>query len=365
MSAAARLTALDVFRGATIAGMILVNNPGGGKTFAPLLHAEWHGCTPTDLIFPFFLFIVGVAIPFAFASRLARSGGDRWPLYRQIARRVVILFALGLFLNWFRLTSIDWSTVRIPGVLQRIAVVYGLAALAYLWLSPRWRGWLTAALLVGYAWLLAGDLSPQGNLPFAIDHAVLGNHTWRLSPGPGDPEGLLSTLGALATALLGLFAGDWLRTERTAHEKLTGLFVWGSTGMLAGWAWAPFLPWNKMLWTSSYVLWTGGLAAVGLGLTMYWVDVRGKTAWARPFEIFGTNAVAAFFGSTLMAKLGYQIQWVTDAGESTTLQRFLFTRLVDPLLPDYWASLVWALAYVLLWLGLMGVMWRRRWFWRV
>ncbi|HEY4593065.1 MAG TPA: heparan-alpha-glucosaminide N-acetyltransferase domain-containing protein [Thermoanaerobaculia bacterium] len=182
-----RLVSLDVFRGATIAGMILVNDAGDwNKTYAPLLHAEWNGWTPTDLIFPFFLFIVGVAIPYAFAGRLERSGGDRGPLHRQIVRRTLILFALGLFLNWFPFYTVNWPAARIPGVLQRIAVVYLIAALAWLHLGPRSRMVLTFFLLAGY-WLAmvlipvpghgAGDLSPDGNLAGWLDHLVLGRHT--------------------------------------------------------------------------------------------------------------------------------------------------------------------------------------------
>ena len=169
-----RLGSLDVFRGATVAAMILVNNAGDwDKTYSPLLHAEWHGWTPTDLIFPFFLFVVGVAIPYAFAGRLQRSGGDLGPLHRQIVRRAAILFALGLFLSWFPFYTVDWSVARIPGVLQRIAVVYLVAAFAWLHLGPRSRALLALILLAGY-WLAmmfvpvpghgAGNLSPEGNL---------------------------------------------------------------------------------------------------------------------------------------------------------------------------------------------------------
>lgn len=355
-----RLHSLDVFRGMTIAGMILVNNPGGGRTFPQLLHAEWHGCTFTDLIFPFFLFIVGVAIPYALGK------GERGQLLGKVARRVAILFALGLFLNWFRLSAIDWSVARIPGVLQRIAIVFGLAALAFLYLGKRGRLVLTAVLLAGYWLLLAGgDLSPQSNLAAVVDHAVLGNHTWRLAPGPGDPEGILSTLGALATALLGVFAGEWLRTSQAMAEKLAGLFFWGSLGMAAGWALSGLLPWNKNLWTPTYVLWTGGLAAVVLAVTLELVDVRGYRAWAKPFEIFGTNAIFAFAGSTLLAKLGYQIKWLDGAGQSVTLQSFVFRSTFEPWLPERFASLAYASSYLLLWLGLTWLLYRRRWFLRV
>ena len=265
----ARLRSLDVMRGATIAGMLLVNNAGDlGHTFAPLLHAEWNGWTPTDLVFPFFLFVLGVAIPLAFASRLEKSGGDLGPLYRQIVRRTIILFALGLFLTWFPFMGIDWSRVRIPGVLQRIALVYFFASLAYLHLNTRGRAWLTGGLLLGY-WLAmtlvpvpgfgAGDLSPEGNLAGFVDRLILGAHVWRYAPGPADPEGILSTLPAIATALAGIFTGEWLRTKKSQSEKLIGLFVAGSVAAVAGAVFGWFFPINKNLWTSSYVVLTAGL----------------------------------------------------------------------------------------------------------
>ena len=369
-----RLSSLDVFRGVTIAAMILVNNPGdGATTYAPLLHADWHGCTPTDLIFPFFLFAVGVALPYAFAGRLARSGGDRGPLHRQILRRTLILFGLGLFLNWFPFYSVDWPTARIPGVLQRIAVVYLCAALAWLHLRPRGRAVLAVVLLAGY-WLAmvlvpvpgfgAGDLSPQGNLAGWIDHAVLGAHTWKRAPGPGDPEGLLSTLPALASALAGLFAGDWLRSARTPLVKIRGLLLAGFATTAAGLALSPWFPLNKNLWTSTYVLFTTGLALLLLAAIYLTVDLQPRDGWARPFTLFGTNAIAAFFGSTLLAKILLRIH-CEDAGETVTLQAWLYRHSFGAWLPEYVGSLAWALAYVALWLGLMTVLYRRRIFLKV
>jgi len=369
-----RLVSLDVFRGATIAGMILVNDAGDwNKTYAPLLHAEWNGWTPTDLIFPFFLFILGVAIPYAFAGRLERSGGDRGPLHRQIARRTLILLALGLFLNWFPFYTVNWPAARIPGVLQRIAVVYLVAALAWLHLGPRSRMALTLFLLAGY-WLAmmlipvpghgAGDLSQDGNLAGWLDHLVLGRHTWRKAPGPGDPEGILSTVPAIATALLGLFTGDWLRSPRTRREKLMGLLLWGCIGTIAGLVLGLGFPINKNLWTSTYVLFTAGLALLLLAATYELVDRRGWDAWARPFLVFGTNAIVAFFSSTLMAKILYLIH-TTDGGETVTLQQWLYHHLFAAWLPDYVASLAWALAFLTLWWGLMTILYRRRVFIKV
>ena len=365
-----RLCSLDVFRGATIAAMILVNDAGDwDKTYAPLLHAEWHGWTPTDLVFPFFLFVVGVAIPYAFAGRLARSNGDLGPLHRQIVRRSILLFALGLFLSWFPFFTVDWPSARIPGVLQRIAMVYFVTALAWLHLRPRSRGLLMLALLAGY-WLAmmlvpvpghgAGDLSPEGNLAGWIDHVLLGRHTWKHAPGPGDPEGILSTLPAIATALAGLFTGDGLRSSRTPRVKLKGLILWGCAATVAGLALDPWFPINKNLWTSSYVLFTAGVALLLLAVFYYIVDVKHRDGWARPFLMFGTNAIVAYAGSALMAKTAMLIHWPAPGGGTITLQAWLYQHLFAAWLPDYVASLAWALAFVVLCWGLTAVLYRRR-----
>jgi len=370
-----RLRSLDVFRGLTIAAMILVNDAGDwDKTYRPLLHAEWNGWTPTDLVFPFFLFAVGVAIPYAFSGRLARSGGDRGPLHRQIVRRSVLLFAIGLFLAWFPFYTVTWSSARIPGVLQRIAVVYFFAALAWLHLKPRPRAVLMLALLAGY-WLAmllipvpghsAGELSPQSNLAAWVDHTVLGRHTWKKAPGPGDPEGILSTLPAIATALAGLFTGDWLRSRRTSREKLKGLLLWGAAATIAGLALAPWFPINKNLWTSTYAIFTAGVALLLQAAAYYLVDVKNWEGWARPFAVFGTNAIFAFVGSTFMAKLLYLIKWTDAAGETVTLQAWLYRHLFTPWLPDYVASLAWALAFTAMWWGLTALLYRRRIFFKI
>ena len=370
-----RVGSLDVVRGVTIVAMILVNNAGDwDKTYWPLLHAEWNGCTPTDLVFPFFLFAVGVAIPYAFAGRLARSGGDRGPLHRQIVRRTVLLFALGLFLSWFPFYTVDWSSARIPGVLQRIAVVYLVAALAWLHLSSRSRAVLALALLAAY-WLAmvlvpvpghgAGDLSPAGNLAGWLDHSLLGRHTWKKAPGPGDPEGILSTVPAIVSAFAGLFAGDWLRSLRAAGEKLRGLLLGGSLATVVGLALAPWMPLNKNLWTSTYVVFTAGLALLLLAGLYYLVDVEHRDGWARPFSIFGTNAILAFFGSTLLAKILLLIRWPAASGTTVTSQAWLYRHLFDSWLPDYVGSLAWALVYLALWWRLLAVFYRRRIFLRI
>ncbi len=241
-----RLISLDVFRGLTIAGMVLVNNPGTwGHIYWPLAHAEWHGWTPTDLIFPFFLFIVGVAIPLAFGRRVD-AGGRQKDLYLKVIKRTLIIFALGLFLNGFPYFNL--STIRIPGVLQRIAVCYLLASIIFLKTRVRTQIVIVTSLLLVY-WLLmarlsapgfaTGDLSKEGSIASFIDRVVLGRHIW--SQGKVyDPEGLLSTIPALATALLGVLTGQWLRTTKSDYEKVAGMFMAGTCCLVIGWAWNPY-----------------------------------------------------------------------------------------------------------------------------
>ena len=368
----ARLLSLDVFRGATIAAMILVNNAGDwGKTWWPLLHAPWHGWTPTDLVFPFFLFIVGAAIPFALGSRLESGNADLPALHRKIAQRAALLFVLGLELIWFPFYTVAWERARIPGVLQRIAIVYLVAALAYLHLKPRGRAILAVTLLTGY-WaamklipvggFAAGDLSPEGNLAFRIDHLVLGPHIWRYSPGPGDPEGILSTVPAIVSALAGIFAGELLRrtagpnVARQASPALRYLTLAGGFLSLLGLTLAPLFPINKNLWSPTYVLFTAGAALLALAATHFVVDVKGIEAWSRPFAVFGRNAILAYVGSGVLARILTLVKVPSGADAGVvSLQAWLYSRVFEPFLPDPVASFGWALACVLLWLG---VLWR-------
>src|SRR5215213_7009765 len=239
-----RLLSLDAFRGLTVAGMILVNNPGTwGAIYSPLEHASWHGWTPTDLVFPFFLFIVGVSITLALSRRAESAGGKR-DLYVKIVRRSLIIFALGLFLAGF--PSFDLSTIRIPGVLQRIAVCYLVASVIFLNTDWRKQLYVAAALLLGYWALMTlvpvpgygpGDLgSKEWNLAAYVDRAVFGSHVWRFAK-VFDPEGLLSTLPAIATTLAGVLTGRLLRSRRGPLEKVSAMFVAGAGLVVAGWAW--------------------------------------------------------------------------------------------------------------------------------
>lgn len=295
-------------------------------------------------------------------------------MHGKIVRRAAILFGLGLVLIWFPFYTVSWERARIFGVLQRIAVVYLLTALAYVHLGWRARAWWSAALLIGY-WVVMmsvpvpgfgrGDLSPAGNVAGYVDHLVLGSHIWRYAPGPADPEGLLTTVPALVSALLGLFVGEWLRSARAARGKFLGLVLWGGVATVAGLLLDRWFPINKNLWSPPYVLLTTGLAMLCLALLYRIVDVSGRERWPLPLLIFGTNSIAAYVSSSLLARLLMVIRWQDGAGATITLQKWLYQHLFAAHLPPYWASLGWALATVALWLAVLAVLYRRRWFWRV
>lgn len=362
-----RLVSLDVFRGLTIAGMLLVNNPGSwAHVYPPLLHAPWHGWTPTDLIFPFFLFIVGVAMTFSFGKQL-EAGAPRGRVLARAARRALILVLLGLVLHGF--PSYDLATIRIPGVLQRIGLAFLIATPLVLWLRARGQAIAAAALLLGYwaalMWIPvpghgAGVLEPGRDLGSYIDRAVFGTaHLWKQAE-TWDPEGLLSTLPAVGTVLLGVLAGRWIRSARAPLEKAVGLFVAGSAGVVLGSMWGWAFPINKNLWTSSYVLLTGGLACHLLALCYWLIDVRGWRRWSYPFLVFGVNAIAAFFLSSLLARVLVLVRVSGPGGEPVALKTHLYQSYFASWAAPHDASLLFALSYVALWMGIMALMhWRR------
>ena len=366
-----RLLSLDVFRGMTIAGMILVNNPGSwSHIYWPLAHAEWHGWTPTDLVFPFFLFIVGVSIALALGRRVERGGSKR-DLYRKIVRRALVIFALGLLLSGF--PFFDLSTIRLTGVLNRIAVCYLVAALVFLKTDWRKQFGLAAALLLLY-WAIsalvpapgyaAGDLSKEGSVASFVDRKLLGNHIWKGGGKVYDPEGILSTVPAIATTLFGVLTGHWLRRRRDDYEKVAGLFAAGMIGVVVGWAWNPFFPINKALWTSSYVLFTAGMALQLLALCYWLIDIKGYKRWSLPFRIFGVNALAVFEATGLMARAMTVRQWWDlphrDGRPGANLQTYLYEHLFASWASPLNASLLYAVCFVLLWLGLMAILYRRK-----
>lgn len=374
MSAAPRerLLALDVFRGMTIAAMLLVNNPGSwAAIYPPLAHAAWHGWTPTDVIFPFFLFIVGITTHLSIEGRRGR-GDDERAIVRQILRRGALIVLFGWILAWFPFWPLErFTEMRIPGVLPRIGVAYIGAALLTRRGSLKQQVGILATLLLGY-WFAMTLLpvpgqegigadwldQPGKTLAAWVDRALLDGHLWRQSR-TWDPEGVLSTFPAIGTAMLGVFAGRWIRSERPLSERLSGLFAVGAIGMVVGLMWHWSFPINKSLWTSSYVLFTGGMAATSLATILWITDVERVRWWTRPFVIYGVNPIIAFVGSGMMARVIYSLWKVEYAGQQTAVQGVVHRELFASWLAPQNASLAFALAFVLVWLGILTPLDRR------
>jgi predicted acyltransferase len=372
-----RLDSLDVFRGLTVAGMLLVNNPGSWRAiYPPLAHASWHGWTPTDLIFPFFLFIVGVTTHLSLSARRAR-GDDDGALVRQVLRRGVIIIICGLLLTsfpWYPLTRI--TEMRFPGVLQRIGVAYIGGAL--LTLRTSWRQQVAILVVILFGYWAAMTLipvpgygtgphllnDPSASLAAWIDRTVFGTHLWR-SARTWDPEGLLSTIPAIGTVLAGVLAGRWLASPRPLEHRLVGLFGVGSLAMVAGLIWHWGFPINKSLWTSSYVVFTGGMAAAAIATCTWLIDVLGITSWTPPFRWFGMNPILAFLGTGAMARLLGSVITVTWGGERLPIQRVIHDRIFASWLDPRSASLLYALTFVLIWAGICGLLYRKRIFFKV
>jgi predicted acyltransferase len=363
-----RLVSLDVFRGFTVALMLLVNNPGDwGHIYTPLAHAEWHGCTLADLVFPFFLFIVGVSITYALSKAKGESSSHLKPLGR-VWRRAAVLAGLGLLAStWL---DFDLATLRIPGVLVRIGLVYGLSATVFLLTNWRIQLALIVLLLAGYAVLLQvlpvpgsgpANLEPATNLGAWLDRLVFGEaHLWKESR-TWDPEGLLGTLPALATGLLGVLAGQWLRgPASTPPVRTAGLLAAGLVLAAAGLGWNHWFPINKSLWTSSYVLFTAGMAALVLAVLYWQCDVRQLRWWTGPWRALGVNALAAFFGSSVVARTLNRVH-IGQLG----VKDFLYQHYIAPwFAAPRTASLAGAVACLLIWWVVLGLLYRRGWVWR-
>ena len=385
-----RLLSLDVFRGLTVAAMLLVNDPGSWSAiFPPLGHAPWHGWTPTDLIFPFFLFIVGITTHLSLSARRARGDDDR-AIVRQILRRGAIIYLLGFlmalfpFYQWGPIQGMPdasvWDRivhrlehVRILGVLARIAIVYVITALLTLRTDLKQQVIIVAVLLFGY-WIAMTVLPVPGegtigalllhdksrNLAAYLDRLILGtNHIWSGSV-TYDPEGVLSTIPAIGTAMLGVIAGRWIAlSNRPLIERIAGLFAAGALVMVLGSMWNWVFPINKNLWTSSYVLFTAGMAALVLATVMWLVEHYNVRWWTKPFVIFGVNPIVAFVGSGVMARLIYTLWKVDYEGKSQSIQSVIYQALFLSWLPPRVASLGFAILFVLFWLGILTVMYRR------
>ncbi len=391
-----RLISLDVFRGMTVAGMLLVNDPGTWSAiFPPLEHAEWNGWTPTDLIFPFFLFIVGITTHLSLSARRAR-GDDDSAVVKQILRRGLIIYLLGFamamfpFYQWGTIDTIPnpgaWDRilyriehVRILGVLPRIAIVYVCAALLTLKTTVKQQIVIIAGLLFGY-WFAMTLIPVPGenvvgalllhtkdrNLAAYLDRAILGtNHTW-IGSVTFDPEGPMSTMPAIGTAMLGVLAGRWIgQRAKPLLERLAGLFAAGAVGMMLGLMWNWSFPINKNLWTSSYVIFTAGMACVALATVMWIVDYCTVKWWTKPFVVFGVNPIVAFVGSGVLARLIYTLWHVSYHGKSVAVQDAIYQSVFLPWLPPRVASLAFAISFVLLWYGILTVLYRRNIFLKV
>ncbi|MDB4884905.1 MAG: hypothetical protein JWN79_343 [Gemmatimonadetes bacterium] len=391
-----RLLSLDVFRGLTVAGMLLVNDPGSWEhIYPPLEHAPWNGWTPTDLVFPFFLFIVGITTYLSLNVRRAR-GDDEHAIRMQIIRRGALIFLFGLLVNGFPYFTfgdvpgiadptllqrmgdrlLHW---RIMGVLQRIGVAYMLAGLLTQRTTLRQQVGIIAGLLFGY-WIVMTVLpvpgeggaigalllnDPQRTMAAWTDRLVLdwsgaglGNHLW-VSSVTWDPEGVLSTLPAVGTVMLGNLAGRWIGEHRPLAERLSGLFAVGALGMMVGLMWNWVFPINKSLWTSSYVVFCAGIAAVSLATVMWIVDYQKVRGWTRFFVVYGLNPTIAFVGSGVMARCIYSIFKVTYEGKRIPLQAGIYQTLFASWLDPINASLAFAVAFVLFWYAILYVLYKR------
>jgi predicted acyltransferase len=425
-----RLISLDVFRGMTIAGMVLVNNPGTWSAiYGPLKHVDWHGITPTDYVFPFFLFIVGVAIPIALSKRVA--AGVTRDVYYKILTRSLLIFALGIamsaipffnfadttipygikilcvlgysaalfFYLWDKakialivagvtagIVTAFWlagyvvvpynvATMRIPGVLQRIAVCYLIVSLIYLHTSWRQQAVIGTVLLLGY-WLMMTVIPVPGcevttiddkacNLAAWLDRTVLTEaHIWR-SAKVYDPEGILSTIPAVVTCLTGVLTGTWLTRKRANGEvpdkveTVSGLFFAGTVALAVGWSWSLVFPLNKALWTSSYVIYTTGLALLTLAACYWLIDIKQMKWWTKPFVIFGVNALALFVFSGIMARLLGMMRVPGVDGKEISLQQWIFQTFFLSWAEPINASLAYAVTFILFWLFLMWLLYRK------
>jgi predicted acyltransferase len=361
----------------TVAAMILVNDPGTWSAmYWPLDHAEWNGWTPTDLIFPFFLFIVGVAMTFSFAARL-RKGSTRGGLARHVVVRSLSILAVGIFLSVF--PHFHFSTMRYPGVLNRIAVCYLFAGLLVVATARRAdaEGFVAnipviagtlAVLLIGY-WAAmrfipvpgigAANLDPANNLAAWVDRRVMYGHLWSQLKQVRDPEGILSTFPAIGTVLCGVLTGEWLRKPATQKRKFGGLIIVGAIGLIVGRLLHPLFPINKNLWTSTFVIFTAGFAMVILALCYWLIDMRGWRRWGQPFLVFGSNAITAFVLSTFLSIASSNFH-VNDGERERTLHGYIYTHWFASIAQPKNASLLFAIFFVLVcYLILLPLYWRR------
>jgi predicted acyltransferase len=368
-SSTTRLQSLDAFRGFTIAAMILVNTPGNwAYLYPPLAHADWDGCTPTDLVFPFFLFIVGVSFWFsakAFDHRLDKVS------FQKIAKRTFLIFLIGLLLNAFPFYNMDLSSLRILGVLQRIAIAFGLGAvLCLLFKNTKALLALSVVLLLAYWGILVGfgggdPYGLENNIVRHLDIKLFGeSHLWQGKGIAFDPEGLLSSLPSVVTVIFGYLTGQMIG-QNEAKSYLPKLLALGLGAIVAGYIWGFYFPINKSLWTSSYVLYTTGLALLCLSLFIWLIDVQKIKNWAAPFMVFGMNSIFAYVLSMVWVKILFSINWQNESGEAQNGYDALYQNIFVPLAGNLNGSLLFALAHVLLFWAICWILYRKKIFIKV
>lgn len=345
-----RLVALDVFRGLTIASMVLVNTPGSWSyIYPPLAHAKWHGFTPTDLVFPFFLFAIGVSMSFSFRKYSENKSGA----VTKILKRTFLIIVIAYLLKWFPFTRINFETMRIMGVLHRIALTYCFAAFICYFLEYRKIVLISFGLLILYWPVLyffgSGDpYSLQGNFVLTVDKLILGeNHLWKGLGIPFDPEGLLSTLPAIVSVTFGFLAGKLIQQEANKSELLIKLFLYGNIFIFLALAWNIYFPINKSLWTSSYVMMSTGIALVITAFFIYSIDIKGYDKWVAPFQIIGKNPLALYVLSIVIVKVYVLIK--TDSGNAYS---WIYKTIFVPLAGNMNGSLLFAITHVLIILGI-------------
>ena len=363
-----RYLSLDVFRGMTIATMILVNNPGSwSHIYAPLKHSEWHGCTPTDLVFPFFLFIVGVSMFFSFAKYGSTLNSKS--LFK-VLKRTALIFVIGLFLNSFPQWQADYSKLRIMGVLQRIALAYGIGSLIVLSLNKKWLPYIALSILIVYWGILyffggSDPYSLAGNIAPKFDSLILGEaHLYTGFGLPFDPEGLLSTIPSVATVIIGFLAGDLI--SRTEKSKLPlHLLLFGAGGIATGAIWAVFFPINKPLWTSSYVVYTAGWACVIMAILIWIIDLKGYSKWTSFFVVFGVNSLFIFAFAGIWARILLKLIKIHEGDKIISGYNWLYQNIFQPIAGDINGSLLFALSHILVFWFICYVLYKKRIFIKV
>ncbi len=370
-----RLVSLDFFRGLTVASMILVNNPGDGQhVYAPLEHSKWNGCTPTDLIFPSFLFMVGASITYAIGGK-KESNTAHSKILLAAAKRSLILYIIFFLIGFsFRFPNLDLAHFRILGVLPRIAIVFFITVVLFVKTKFKTQLWIFASILIVYYLLMSfipvpgvgySSLEPGTNLGAWLDRTILTeNHMWKGSV-IYDPEGILSTLPAVATCLLGVLTGTWLRRkDKTDYEKVAWLFTMGIFAVLAGLIWNLFFPINKALWTSSFVLYAGGIAMLALTISYWLIDVQHRNKYIEPFLAFGANAITAYVAADVVLVL-LQLIHVSLNGKRVGAQQYLYQTIFPALFSPFNASLAGALCFVLILLAPMWILYKKKIFIKV